>query len=168
MGGILSAKAEALRLLATKLEQLGNDFPKQAKEVVRMFAPKNCLKQYTQRIELDLANDSSFVKHCVERAGIELGRDIGKDLAAKFTGLRKPNYSDPNDVLARLHVAEYAATVVVMSPKQLEDLVQQALEIGRATTALGSKFDATPAGEVKASRYPPMPFSPTSIFGPQY
>lgn len=128
---VLKREAEALRASAARLEAAANDAPRTAKDLIRRFAPVDCIFKYQQRIELELANEPIFVEHAVKCAGVALGVEIGKKLRAMFKGVRMPDPFNPFCQLGSRGVTEYEAEVVVLSRPELEALVEKALRAGR-------------------------------------
>lgn len=129
---ILKDTAQAVRSLAQQIEKTAAELPKTAKDLIRQYLPANCLLKYQQRVYLELARDPEFVERTIKDAGLALGVEIGKTLAAAYKGVQKepqpnsmfiPSY-DPCDQ------AVYEAEVVVLTRSQLENVVQRALELG--------------------------------------
>jgi len=125
----LKNEAEELRRLAAKIEKFGDDLPRSAREVIRQSG----VQVHSPNIDVELRylgmSDFNVREYITRDAGRQLGAHIALTLdyeMARLNGISVHNPRDPFSTRER-----YTASVHVLTPAQLEKLVQRAIEVGR-------------------------------------
>ena len=125
----LKNEAEELRRLAAKIEKFGDDLPRSAREVIRQSG----VQVHSTNIDVELRylgmSDFNAREYIVRDAGQQLGRHISNLLEYEMARPSGVNMLTPRDPFSTRE--RYTASVHVLTPAQLEKLVQRAIEVGR-------------------------------------